>query len=193
MKPRPVPYRIDSGWLSPARRVPSPNFGPRPPGCAVELLVIHCISLPPGQYGGEHIERLFCNELDCDAHPYFAELRGVEVSAHLLLQRDGAAVQFVNFDQRAWHAGRSRFRGRDECNDFSVGIELEGSDMEDYTEAQYRALAGVTRALMAAYPGLSGDRIAGHADIAPARKTDPGPAFDWAAYLGLLQGAGAAS
>lgn len=179
-------YRIVNGWLEPARRVPSENFEPRPPGAVPELLVIHNISLPPGEYGGDEIERFFTNCLDCDAHPFFDEIRGVKVSAHLLLRRDGEAVQFVSFDERAWHAGQSRFRGRDNCNDFSIGIELEGADDDPYTDAQYVALAGVTRALLDHYPALLSDAIAGHSDIAPGRKTDPGPAFDWPRYRATL-------
>ena len=172
-------YCIEDGWLRQARHAPSPNFGPRPDGCEPELLVIHNISLPPGCYEGDCVERLFTNCLDWDAHPYFEEIRGIEVSAHLLIRRDGELVQFVNFDERAWHAGQSCFEGRDNCNDFSVGIELEGTDDEPYTERQYEALAGVSAALLAHYPGMDRSRIAGHSDIAPGRKTDPGPAFDW--------------
>ncbi len=188
MSPLPDRYSIDSGWLQQARAVPSPNCGPRPPGAAVELLVIHNISLPPGEYGGDAVERLFCNRLDCDEHPYYDALRGLEVSAHLLLRRDGQALQFVSFDERAWHAGRSRFRGRDTCNDFSIGIELEGADGEQFTPLQYRALQGITLELMRCYPGLTAPCIAGHSDIAPGRKTDPGVGFDWGAYLRSLQG-----
>lgn len=173
-----------------ARRVPSPNFGPRPGGCVPQLLVIHNISLPPGQYGGDCIERLFTNCLDWDAHPFFDEIRGAEVSAHLLIRRCGELVQFVSFDDRAWHAGQSSFAGRDNCNDFSIGIELEGTDDEPYTAAQYQALAAVTRALLLQYSAMSRDGIVGHSDIAPGRKTDPGPAFDWNRYRGLLAGTG---
>lgn len=183
----PTDYLIEEGWLSGARRVPSPNFGPRPAGVDVDLLVIHNISLPPGQYGSDSIERLFTNCLDCDAHPYFEELRGLEVSAHLLIRRCGELVQFVSLHDRAWHAGRSRYRDRDNCNDFSVGIELEGCDDEPYSDAQYRVLVDVTRSLVAALPGLSIEHITGHSDIAPGRKTDPGPAFDWPRYRAALE------
>ncbi len=179
-------YDLLGGRLRQARYCPSPNCEPRPAGAAVELLVIHNISLPPGCYGGDGIERLFTNCLDWDAHPYFAGIRGLEVSAHLLVRRDGELVQFVDFDQRAWHAGRSCYRGRENCNDFSIGIELEGTDEEPYTDAQYRVLADVTRALLARYPALAPGRIVGHCDIAPGRKTDPGPAFDWRRYRDLV-------
>ncbi len=177
-------YAIEQGWLSGARRVPSPNYGPRPRDCAPELLVIHNISLPPRCYGGDCIERFFTNCLDWDEHPYFEEIRGVEVSSHLLIQRTGAVLQFVNFDERAWHAGESCFAGRSNCNDFSIGIELEGADDEAYTDAQYAVLSRVTTLLLAYYAGLSAHRIVGHSDIAPGRKTDPGPAFDWQRYRG---------
>ncbi len=152
----------------------------------MDLLVIHNISLPPGCYDGSCIERFFTNCLDWEEHPYFEEIRGVEVSAHLLIRRDGELVQFVDFDQRAWHAGNSCHRGRENCNDFSIGIELEGTDEEPYSDDQYEALAAVTRLLMDRYPGLSADRVVGHSDIAPGRKTDPGPAFDWARYRQMI-------
>ena len=144
-----------------------------------ELIVIHSISLPPGEFGGHEIEQLFTNCLDWDRHPYFNEIRGLEVSSHLLIPRDGELVQFVPFTQRAWHAGASGFRDRSCCNDFSIGIELEGEDETPYDDRQYAALLGTLQALLAAYPTLSVRRIAAHSDIAPGRKTDPGPAFDW--------------
>lgn len=172
-------YSIEQGWLSGARRVPSPNYGPRPSGCVPELLVVHNISLPPGDYSGNCIEQLFTNCLNWDEHPYFEEIRGLEVSAHLLIRRNGELLQFVSFDERAWHAGESCYDGRDNCNDFSIGVELEGTDEEPYSAEQYSVLAGVSNALIDAYAGLSGERIAGHSDIAPGRKTDPGQAFDW--------------
>ncbi len=181
---------LSRGWLQQARRVPSPNFGPRPAGCLPRLLVIHNISLPPGQYGGDCIERFFTNCLDWDEHPFFNEIRGAQVSAHLLIRRDGELVQFVSFHDRAWHAGQSCFAGQENCNDFSIGIELEGCDDEAYTGSQYEALALVTRALLAYYRELDRDRIVGHSDIAPDRKTDPGPAFDWIRYHSLLAVAG---
>jgi AmpD protein len=183
-------FDLHEGWLRQARRVPSPNFGPRPVGCEPQLLVIHNISLPPGQYGGDQIERLFTNRLDWDEHPYFDEIRGTQVSAHLLIRRCGEVVQFVSLDERAWHAGQSCFAGRDNFNDFSIGIELEGTDDEAYTAAQYEALAALTRTLLAHYQGVDHSRIVGHSDIAPYRKTDPGPAFDWTRYRSLLSDAG---
>ncbi|MCB1705620.1 MAG: 1,6-anhydro-N-acetylmuramyl-L-alanine amidase AmpD [Halioglobus sp.] len=173
---------IQQGWLREARRVPSPNHGPRPSGCAPDLLVIHNISLPPRCYGGDCIERFFTNRLDWDEHPYFAEIRGLQVSAHILIRRGGEVLQFVSFDDRAWHAGQSCYDGRDNCNDFSIGVELEGSDEDPYTDAQYQALVALSAQLIAYYPGLSAQRITGHSDIAPGRKTDPGPAFDWSRY-----------
>lgn len=180
-------FRIDAdGWLWPATHSPSPNCNERPAGSAVELLVIHNISLPAGCFGGGNIEALFGNRLDCTAHPDFADLVGLEVSAHLLIDRTGAVTQFVAFDRRAWHAGRSRFEGRENCNDFSIGIELEGTDTLPYADAQYATLAAVTRALRGRYPALDARRIVGHSDIAPDRKTDPGPAFDWPRFHRLL-------
>ena len=179
-------YDLQTARLQQARHSPSPNHGPRPLRCEVELLVIHNISLPPGCYEGDCVERFFTNCLDWDEHPYFDEIRGVEVSAHLLIRRSGELVQFVDFDQRAWHAGQSSFQGRENCNDFSIGIELEGTDEEPYTEAQYSALSEIAAALIRHYPRLETDRIVGHSEIAPGRKTDPGPAFDWAHFRRLL-------
>ena len=169
----------DEGWLTGARRVVSPNCDERPDDADITLMVVHGISLPPGEYGGDWIDDLFCNRLDPDAHPYFREIAGLRVSSHLLIRRDGEIIQYVPFSRRAWHAGDSCFEGRSACNDFSIGIELEGQDTEPYTDRQYEQLAAVMQALVAAYPGLSLDRVAGHCDIAPGRKTDPGPAFDW--------------
>lgn len=175
-------YRVRDGWLEGARQVRSCNCGARPDGCDPDLLVIHNISLPPGCYGGDAIERFFTNCLDWEEHPYYSEIRGMEVSSHLLVRRDGELVQFVSFDDRAWHAGQSCFGGRENCNDFSIGIELEGTDDEPYTDRQYAVLGAVSEALIAAFPGLNESRITGHSDIAPGRKTDPGPAFDWRRY-----------
>ncbi|WP_445380965.1 1,6-anhydro-N-acetylmuramyl-L-alanine amidase AmpD [Salinicola avicenniae] len=176
---------IDDHWLAEARRVPSPNANARPDG-EISAVVLHGISLPPGEFGGEAIERLFTNTLDPAAHPAFEPIAALRVSAHLLIRRDGEIVQFVPFDRRAWHAGRSRWcdagRWREGLNDFTIGIELEGTDETPYREAQYRALAGVIRTLYQHYPDIDGDRLTGHAHIAPLRKTDPGGAFDWA-YL----------
>ncbi|WP_370659927.1 1,6-anhydro-N-acetylmuramyl-L-alanine amidase AmpD [Gilvimarinus algae] len=177
---------IERGWVSTARSCPSPNCGPRPEGALVSLLVIHNISLPPGHYGGGWIEQFFTNRLDPAAHPYFTEIVDLKVSSHLLVTREGELVQFVNLDDRAWHAGASCFEGVTECNDFSIGIELEGTDTEPYTDAQYRTLGEVSRAIMAQYPAVTAGRIAGHCDIAPGRKTDPGPAFDWSRYRQII-------
>ncbi|MEM8816222.1 MAG: 1,6-anhydro-N-acetylmuramyl-L-alanine amidase AmpD [Pseudomonadota bacterium] len=176
----------DTGVLTPARLCPSPNCDARPQGSAVDLLLLHGISLPPGDYGSGAIEALFCNRLDFAANPYFARIRGLEVSAHLLIERGGELTQFVPFTARAWHAGESRFRGRRRCNDFSIGIELEGTDTSPYSDVQYAVLGAVTRAIMLAYPSLSPRRIAAHSDVAPGRKTDPGPAFDWQRLYDLL-------
>lgn len=178
-----APGRI---WLPGAAHLPSPNADERPAGCVVDLLVVHSISLPPGRYGGPYIRDLFLNRLDPRAHPYFAGIAQLQVSAHLLVRRDGSVVQFVALDRRAWHAGRSCFEGRERCNDFSIGIELEGSDEMPFTAAQYRALAALTAQVQALFPAISGERIVGHCDIAPGRKTDPGPAFDWTRYRALL-------
>jgi AmpD protein len=169
-----------------AKRVRSPNQDARPAGAPIDLLVVHGISLPPGRFGGPHIERLFTNRLDPEAHPFFATIAGLEVSSHLLVRRDGAVVQFVPFGARAWHAGASEFAGRARCNDFSIGIELEGTDAAPYTARQYARLAQLARLLMRAYPGITWRRIVGHSDIAPGRKTDPGPSFDWRRLRALL-------
>lgn len=179
--PADIRYTISpgEGLIRPARQCPSPNQDERPPGTTPELIVLHGISLPPGEFGGDGIERLFTNTLDWDAHPYFRKISGLEVSSHLLIRRDGALVQFVPFARRAWHAGASSFRGRDRCNDYSIGIELEGEDETPYTDAQYRHLSAVIQVLQTAYPALDVRRIAGHCDVAPGRKVDPGPAFDW--------------
>lgn len=180
--------RVDRahGILAAARYVPSPNFDARPPDTVISALVIHAISMPPGEFGGADIERLFCNSLDFSCHPFYREIDGITVSAHLLIRRDGEVVQFVPFQARAWHAGASMLDGRARVNDFSIGIEMEGSDHAPFEEAQYRALVEVTRALRAAYPGITPPRIVGHADIAPERKTDPGPYFNWSRYRRAL-------
>jgi AmpD protein len=173
------------GWWRGAQRCDSPNFGARPVGEAITLALIHSISLPPGEYDGDAIERLFTNRLDWDAHPYFAQIRGLQVSAHFLVRRDGTLWQFVSCEQRAWHAGRSHWRGRDECNDFSVGIELEGLEGERFEAAQYTALAALLRALGAQYTSLVD--VAGHEHVAPGRKADPGAGFDWCELLSRMQ------
>ncbi len=165
------------------RRIASPNHDRRPPGERLDLLVIHNISLPPGVFEGDAIIRLFTNTLDTTAHPYFAQLEGLRVSAHFLIRRNGEIIQFVPCGMRAWHAGVSNWQGRERCNDFSIGIELEGDDHGPFTDAQYAALARLTRRLRRAYPISS---IAGHSEIAPGRKTDPGPHFDWPRYRQLI-------
>ena len=175
------------GWLATAEHRPSPHCDARPPGAPIDLLVIHNVSLPPGEFGGPAIDDLFLGCLDPAAHPYFpiAAAAG-PVSTHLLIRRDGALIQYVPFSQRAWHAGRSAFGGRERCNDFSIGIELEGTDTLPFEPVQYAVLASATRAILAAYPSISPGRITGHSHIAPGRKTDPGPCFDWAHYRRLL-------
>ena len=162
-----------------ARQVPSPNCDDRPPGTGISLIVIHGISLPPGEYGGPWIDQLFTNCLDPGIHPYFMEMAHLQVSSHLLVRRDGELVQYVPFTRRAWHAGDSCYKGRSACNDFSIGIELEGQDMEPYTGRQYDRLVEVIQVLLETFPDLNARRIAGHCHIAPERKLDPGPAFDW--------------
>jgi AmpD protein len=167
-----------TGLLTGVRQVLSPNCDERPSGARVDLVVLHGISLPPNEFGGR-IEQLFNDHLPADKHPYFGEIQGMRVSAHVLIRRDGEVIQFVPFHARAWHAGASEFEGRNSCNDFSIGIELEGADDIAYAPEQYAALGRVIAALLAAYPELSSGRIVGHSDVAPGRKTDPGPAFDW--------------
>ena len=174
--------QIKQGWLSHCKKVESPNADKRPESEIINLLVIHNISLPPEQFGGPYIEQLFCNSLNPLQHPYFEQIHQLKVSSHLLIDRLGAIIQFVQFDKRAWHAGVSIFDGRERCNDFSIGIELEGADNIPYTTPQYQTLTKVTKLLLNHYPALTPDRIVGHSDIAPGRKTDPGPAFDWDFY-----------
>lgn len=170
---------VATGLLEGVRQVLCPHRDARPAGVVPDLLVVHGISLPPGQFGGPWIECLFTGSLPPEAHPYFATIAGLRVSAHLLVRRDGELVQFVPFHLRAWHAGVSSWQGREACNDFSIGIELEGDDDTAYADAQYASTAAAVRALLAAYPTLQRERIAGHSDIAPGRKTDPGRGFDW--------------
>ena len=170
---------VHSGLMRGARQVASPNYDSRPAGVEADLIVVHGISLPPGEFGGPWIDRLFTNTLPVQAHPYFNAVAALRVSSHLVVDRRGAVTQYVKFSDRAWHAGKSVYHGREACNDFSVGVELEGTDALAYEDAQYRALAKVVAALCAAYPRMSQDRLTGHSDIAPGRKTDPGPAFDW--------------
>lgn len=180
MNPIDAPLAIGKdGWCRALQRPACTNFDARPEGAEINLLVIHNISLPPGEFGGGYIEALFANTLDCDAHPYFGQLRGLRVSAHFLILRDGSARQFVSTLDRAWHAGLSEFRGRQRCNDFSIGIELEGADDEVFCDAQYETLAVLTQSLAVRHPLTD---VVGHEHIAPDRKTDPGPSFDWARF-----------
>jgi len=177
---------IKNHKITTAAQHPSPHYDERPQSAEVSLLVIHCISLPEGQYGTPYIRQLFMGDLEPDAHPDFAILKGLRVSAHCVIRRDGTLEQYVPFDKRAWHAGMSRYCGRRRCNDFSIGIELEGTDHSAYTQEQYEQLIAVTKALIGTYPNLNRRRIVGHQDIAPGRKTDPGSEFDWQTYLNAL-------
>lgn len=171
--------KIKNHWLSQVSKVISPNCDERPTGEVLSLLVVHCISLPPEQFGGDYIDQLFCNQLNPDEHPYFKQIYQLKVSAHLLIKRTGELVQYVPFNKRAWHAGVSEYKGRQKCNDFSIGIELEGSENQQYTEKQYQQLILVSKALIDHYPNLSTQTIVGHSDISPGRKTDPGESFRW--------------
>lgn len=175
-----------TGLLEEATYHASPNHHERPEPGRINLLVIHNISLPAGEFGTDYVRQLFMNQINCNEHPSFEELRGKKLSAHMFINREGELHQFVPFHLRAYHAGRSSFQGEIECNDYSIGIELEGTDNTPYTQAQYESLGQLTRALMSAYPGITPERITGHEHIAPGRKTDPGPAFDWNAYFALL-------
>lgn len=175
-----------TGWFSGISHCPSPNFNARPQG-EISLLVIHNISLPPGQFGTGKVQALFGNRLDPNEHPYFAGIAALQVSAHFLIERDGHLIQFVSCLDRAWHAGVSSYAGREQCNDFSIGIELEGTDELAYTEPQYAVLIALIKALLAHYPALDRQRICGHSDIAPGRKTDPGASFDWSRLHAALQ------
>ena len=177
---------INNHLIADIKFLESPNFNTRPKDVSINLLVIHSISLPPKVYGNNHIENFFLNKLDHSLDPFYEEIRELKVSAHLLIKRDGEIIQFVPFNMRAWHAGESSFEGKDNCNDYSIGIELEGVDDVAYTEAQYASLVEVTKALQVAYPKITKDNIKGHEHIAPGRKTDPGAAFDWMRYLNLL-------
>jgi AmpD protein len=176
----------DGAWVSSARRVLSPNCDDRPEDCEISLIIVHGISLPPGRYGGVWIDDFFTNRLDADAHPYFTEIKDLRVSSHVLIRRDGELVQYVPFTGRAWHAGRSCYRDRRACNDFAIGIELEGQDDDAYEEIQYRRLAELIRLLRDRFKCIGEDDIVGHCDVAPGRKTDPGTAFDWSRLRRLL-------
>lgn len=177
-----------SHLLDPVCFLDSPHCDERPEGVSIDTIVIHGISLPPGEFGTGAIDQFFCGVLNSAEHPYFTTIAGLRVSAHLLISRDGVVTQFVPFDKRAWHAGLSSFQGRDRCNDFSIGIELEGADDVAYEKIQYERLATIIKALMDKYPHITRDRMIGHSDIAPGRKTDPGPLFDWHYLNALLEG-----
>ena len=174
------------GWYRGAEKCESPNFGQRPQAAQIDLIVVHSISLPPGEFGNGAVQQLFTNQLDWEAHPYFQSIQGLEVSSHFFIERTGKVWQFVSCDQRAWHAGVSSYRGRSNCNDDAIGIELEGTDEQPFTDFQYERLQLVTQLLLVAYPALTPERITGHSDIAPGRKTDPGPCFDWSRYRQAL-------
>lgn len=180
-------FSIENGWLTAHKRVVSPHFSPRPEPVEISLLVIHYISLPPDEFGGDFIDRFFQGTLDPTAHPYFNEIKALRVSAHCLINRLGEITQYVNFNEMAWHAGISSFQGREKCNTFSIGIELEGSNNHPFTDAQYQQLAALTQSLMRHYPDITPDRIVGHCDIAPTRKIDPGQYFGWGRYLELVK------
>ena len=177
---------IEQGWLKNCRHIFSPHFDARPDIKDISLLVIHYISLPPEEFGGGYIDDFFQGKLDPTIHPYFKEIHRIRVSAHCLIERDGRITQYVSFNKRAWHAGLSCFQGREKCNDFSIGIELEGSNEQPFTDAQYQALQWLTQLIMQAYPKITSERIVGHADISPGRKIDPGQYFDWKRYLSGL-------
>ncbi|CNH17167.1 N-acetyl-anhydromuranmyl-L-alanine amidase [Yersinia aldovae] len=185
-------WQLDNGWISGVKRVVSPHFDKRPEGEAPSLLVIHNISLPPGKFGGPYIDQLFTGTLKADEHPYFADIVHLRVSAHCLIRRDGEIIQYVPFDKRAWHSGVSSFAGRERCNDFSIGIELEGTDVLPFTSEQYQRLSEISALLFAHYP-ITVERVTGHSDIAPERKIDPGPAFDWVRYRQSVAGLPASS
>lgn len=180
------PLNIEQGKLTSCRQIPSQHYDARPDPDDISLLVIHYISLPPEEFGGGYIDDFFQGKLDPRLHPYFAEIAEMRVSAHCLIDRKGHITQYVNFHDRAWHAGLSAFQGREKCNDFAIGIELEGSNEQPFTDAQYTALQALTQAIQQAYPQIKNDRIVGHCDISPGRKIDPGQYFDWARYLNGL-------
>jgi len=179
-------FQVIDGQLIGARQVPSPNYNQRPEHTEIQLVVVHNISLPPSQFGGGYIEQFFQNQLDWSVHPYFQTIKGMQVSTHLLILRSGEVLQFVNFNDRAWHAGRSSYLAKKECNDYSIGIELEGSDDQPFEDVQYNTLAKVITTLQETYPKIL-QHLAGHSDIAPGRKTDPGPCFDWPKTRALIQ------
>jgi len=184
-----IHIEVESGLIREARQVPSPNFDDRPAGYCAELIVVHGISLPPGEFGGEWIDRLFTNTVDPSAHPYFCEIVDLRVSSHLLIRRDGELVQYVSLAKRAWHAGVSCYQDRKKCNDYSIGIELEGTDEQPYTDVQYVVLGTMIQALRTTFPSLTDAPVVGHCDVAVDRKTDPGPAFDWQRLFAWLAAA----
>lgn len=186
MERKRLKIELKTGLLSGATYLPSPNCNARPQGIMIDTVIVHGISLPPGEFNTGAIEEFFCERLDFSTHPYFETIANLHVSAHLLIDREGKIIQFVPFNQRAWHAGQSTFQGKDNCNDYSIGIELEGTDEVPYEKIQYERLAEVTAALLLAYPALTRKRVVGHSDIAPGRKTDPGPMFDWGYFDCLL-------
>ena len=179
-------FTITDHYVDQAKFIESPNFSDRPAGVKPTLLVIHNISLPPGKFGGPYIADFFQNRLDTSKHPFFEEIADLQVSSHLFVDREGQLIQFVDLNKKAWHAGISEFEGQKECNDFSIGIELEGTDTEPYSDKQYLSLISLTNCLMERYSGISTERIVGHCDIAPSRKTDPGVSFDWSRYKNSL-------
>ena len=185
---KPLTLQLDhlTGWVEGTSRLLSPNYDHRPNGQLPEVLVIHAISLPPGDYTGDAVARFFLNQLDSGAHPYFDEISNLKVSAHFFIRRDGQIIQFVPVSHRAWHAGKSEHRGRSNVNDFSLGVELEGTDTDAFTALQYETLSVLTRVLTTSFPAITPENIVGHSDVAPGRKTDPGPGFDWARYCRMI-------
>jgi len=179
-------FTVQNHYVDQAEFLASPNFSERPRGVKISLLVIHNISLPPGEFGGNHVIDFFLNKLDSSQHPFFEKISDMKVSSHLFLDRKGKLIQFVGLDKKAWHAGVSEFKDQEECNDFSIGIELEGTDTDPYTDAQYDSLISLTNCLMESYPGITKERVVGHSDIAPDRKTDPGESFNWSRYKNSL-------
>lgn len=179
-------YEISDGWITQSCQVISPNYNERPQGTRIDCIVIHCISLPPGEYEGNDINALFTNQLDSNKHEFYQSIKGLKVSAHLLIRRSGELVQYVNLLSRAWHAGESRLGEQVNCNDFSIGIELEGTDDSEFEAVQYDVLIKVVKTLQAHFPDIKQDRIVGHSDIAPGRKTDPGSGFAWDAFFSRL-------
>ncbi len=185
--------KIKNGWIEGVQSLISPNFDERPLNCEPSLIVVHCISLPPGEFGGNGINQLFTNNLSADEHPYFKKIHHLKVSSHVLIRRNGEIIQYVSFLDRAWHAGKSIYKGQESCNDYSIGIELEGTEEVAYTTKQYNQLSRVIKMLLESYPSLSPKHITGHSDIAPGRKTDPGPSFDWDHLFSSINHSGASA